>query len=215
MRVQAHAFDYGYDGEQAGNDYTGDLALRTAGVLVDWHPRGAFRLTVGAYANGNEMDARAEATALDVGGGLYEGDLRLSMSFDRVARYLGVGWRSGRARRGLGVAADLVVLLQGPPTVSAVGEIGRGRRCTVAVSAKGRTSSVRGAPGCAGPGRDLNARNGNGHACGTSSLSVVRSAWSTASSSTGPPRVAGPPKLATSPICARPANGEGRNEHTH
>ena len=147
MRVQAHAFDYGYDGEQAGNDYTGDLALRTAGVLVDWHPRGAFRLTVGAYANGNEMDARAEATALDVGGGLYEGDLRLSMSFDRVARYLGVGWRSGRARRGLGVAADLVVLLQGPPTVSAVGEIGRGPlRCTVAVSGEGAATVV--GPGC-------------------------------------------------------------------
>lgn len=109
-------------------DYDGDLELRNAAALVDFHPfAGGFRLSGGAVINGNEIRASAECNRA---GGcrfgdssmavLAEGDsARASVEYDSVAPYLGLGWGNAPRRAGRwGFTADLGVMHLGDPDVS-------------------------------------------------------------------------------------------------
>lgn len=123
LRAQVQSYDHEFDRTYAGNAYTADLALSSTALLTDWHVAGPFRLTLGAVANDNELAARAGAEALQIGSGVYDAHLEARVTFDSPAPYLGLGWSTGRGRRGLGVTVDLGVLMQGAPAVSAAGEV--------------------------------------------------------------------------------------------
>ena len=122
VRAQLHSFDYSYDRAEAGNDYTGDLALSSTALLADWHPGGPFRLTAGLVFNNNELAVDASSTSLELGGGRYDGDLHVRLTFEQMAPYAGIGWSTRRDKQGIGVNVDLGVLFQGTPEVTADGE---------------------------------------------------------------------------------------------
>lgn len=142
VRTQANRLEYNYDGVEAGNDYTGDLALSSMALLVDWHPGGAFRFTAGALLNGNELSVGTSSRSLELGLSRYDGELEVRMTFDGLAPYAGIGWSAGRDRSGLGVVVDVGVLFQGVPKVTADGVVqapGAGT-CTIAVAADSSTT---------------------------------------------------------------------------
>ncbi len=148
VRGQINRLDYSYDGREAGNEYTGNLALSSTALFLDWHAGGAFRLTAGAVYNGNELTVDATSTALDIGSGRYDGVLGVRMTFDQLAPYAGIGWSSRRGERGVGVVVDVGVLFQGVPGLAADGAVeARGvGRCEVSVAADSVTTLS--GPGC-------------------------------------------------------------------
>jgi hypothetical protein len=125
LRLQVNALSYDEDLTESDVDYDAELELKSAGLLVDWHPfSGVFRVSLGAYWNGNEATAVGRPT-----GGTYEingvtynaadiGSLNGQIDFDSVAPYLGIGWASApKAGRGMTFSFDLGVLYQGEPNV--------------------------------------------------------------------------------------------------
>lgn len=125
LRLQANGFSYEYDVTESDVEYSADLELKSAGLLLDWHPfSGVFRVSAGAYWNGNEATAVGRPT-----GGTYEingvtynaadvGSLNAQIDFKRVAPYFGIGWASApKAGRGMTFSFDLGVLYQGEPNV--------------------------------------------------------------------------------------------------
>ena len=125
LRLQANALGYEDDFTESDVDYSADLELKSAGLLLDWHPfSGVFRVSAGAYWNGNEATAVGRPT-----GGTYEfngvtynaadiGSLNGRIDFESVAPYFGIGWASApKAGRGMTFSFDLGVLYQGEPNV--------------------------------------------------------------------------------------------------
>ncbi len=104
-------------------EYSADIDLATAGVLLDWHPfHGHFRLSAGAYANGNELTAVGRATGgtFVVNGVTYNaadiGSLNANIEFDKISPYVGFG--IGRmSKSGFKFTADIGVLYQKPDAV--------------------------------------------------------------------------------------------------
>ena len=125
LRLQANTFSYEDDFTESDVDYSADLELKSAGLLLDWHPfSGVFRVSAGAYWNGNEATATGRPT-----GGTYEingvtynaadiGSLNGQIDFESVAPYFGIGFASApKAGRGMTFSFDLGVLYQGEPNV--------------------------------------------------------------------------------------------------
>lgn len=107
-------------------EYDGDLKLRNAGLLLDFHPfKGTFRLSVGAMFNDNEITATGRCKELNCGFGddneiLLPGDeAQLSVGYNSVAPYAGIGW--GNTPKGAGrwgVSLNLGVMQLGEPDVN-------------------------------------------------------------------------------------------------
>ena len=131
---------FSYETDEVGDEYTGDLDLRSGSLLVDWNPGGgAFRLTAGAVSNQSEIMAASENAVVDFGGRSYSGTANVQVGFDSVAPYLGVGWSAGRDDGGIRLMIDVGVLIQGTPLVSASGSVnepGLGT-CSFALSTAG------------------------------------------------------------------------------
>ncbi|WP_018954627.1 membrane protein [Thioalkalivibrio sulfidiphilus] len=124
LRGGVYGLKYGYDFEEEGIDYQGDLQLRSAALMVDWHPGGrGFRVTAGAFANGNELKGRAEGN-LEIGEREYDVRLDATIDWNDFAPYLGIGY--GNAVRGgrVSFALDAGVMFTGSPDVrlSATGD---------------------------------------------------------------------------------------------
>lgn len=94
-------------GETDDIDYDAKADLLFAGGIVDLHPgNGSFRLSLGLFYNGSEIDAAGRCTRTDcqlgsaaglIGNGeRIEGDI----DFNSAAPYLGLGW--GNAASGPG-----------------------------------------------------------------------------------------------------------------
>jgi hypothetical protein len=117
LRAGYFAFDYGTDLEEEGVEYDGDLRLRNAALLADWHPfGGAFRLSAGGVQTGNKFKGSADGD-LEVGDNTYAGQLDAEVSWSGFAPYLGVGF--GNAMRGVRMtfSLDLGVMFTGSPDV--------------------------------------------------------------------------------------------------
>ena len=127
IRGLVNYFNLDFEKEKAGNEYDGELDLRSVGLVLDWHPFwGAFRLSGGAFLNNNQVSASAESVSgegLDIGGFTYpDAKLNFRMDFAKTAPYLGIGWTSGRGRGGLTFTADIGALIRSAPRVSANGQ---------------------------------------------------------------------------------------------
>lgn len=122
IRGLVNYFNLDFDKEKAGNEYDGELDLRSLGLVVDWHPFwGAFRMSGGAFLNENQLSASTEGMDLGIGLREYDADLNFRMEFEKVAPYLGIGWTSGRGRSGLTFTADIGALFRSSPQVSLSG----------------------------------------------------------------------------------------------
>jgi hypothetical protein len=110
--------------------YDADVDLRTVGLLADWHPfSGVFRLSAGAFYNGNEGSLNGKPTGgtFVINGVTYTaadiGSLTGSATFDRFAPYVGLGF-SNAGKKGLKFAIDLGALYQNSPKVGLQAQCG-------------------------------------------------------------------------------------------
>lgn len=125
MRFGVNRYDYDNSGAQAGINYDATLALDTLYLTGNFRfPLSPFRVTVGAFSNGNELQMSSQDTGgadFNIGGTTYSasdvGTLKSVTSFANTAPYLGVGFDFevfGKA----GLNLDFGVLWQGSPTVT-------------------------------------------------------------------------------------------------
>jgi len=137
LRLQANALSYDEDLTESDVDYEADLELKSAGLLLDWHPfSGVFRVSLGAYWNGNEITATGKPSGgtYTLNGVTYSsaevGSLNGQIDFESFAPYLGIGWASApKAGRGMTFSFDLGVLYQGEPNVALSVACGTTARC--------------------------------------------------------------------------------------
>lgn len=129
VRLALGAHDLERDVTVSGVDYDGDLELRSALALLDWHPGGGgFRVSVGLSWNDNVLHATAPLAELfaddldelarrgiDIRG-LDLGRARGEARTEQLGPFLGVGWGSSpRAARGVFVTFDIGAHYQGRP----------------------------------------------------------------------------------------------------
>ena len=125
VRAGLNQFDYDDTGSQAGVNYDATLSLDTFYATGNFHfPVSPFRLTAGAYFNGNEVSMVSQDMGTYTLGDdttIYTsnevGTLTASATFDDVAPYLGAGFDFDVADR-LGISLDFGVLWQGEPIVT-------------------------------------------------------------------------------------------------
>jgi hypothetical protein len=123
LRAGGNMFDYDDSGSQAGINYDATLQLETYYLTGNFlFPLSPFRVTVGAFANGNELQMVSMSQAFyDIGNGTYSaaevGTLRSTTYFEDVAPYLGVGFDFSVVGK-VGLSLDFGVLWQGAPLVS-------------------------------------------------------------------------------------------------
>ena len=123
VRAGANQFDYDDTGSQAGINYDATPGLETFYATANFRfPLSPFRMTMGAFSNGNEIDLVSQPmSAYEIGGIIYlpseVGTLRSSTTFESMAPYLGAGFDFDIADR-FGIALDFGVLWQGDPVVT-------------------------------------------------------------------------------------------------
>lgn len=153
LRALVNRYDFDYDTEDDGTTYRGDLQLESYGLLLDWHPfDNSFRFTGGAFLNANEITAAA-MDDIKVGNSRYDGSVRAKVGFDDIAPYLGIGWTTGRKSSGFSFVAEIGVLFQDEPKLSADATLSDpndpgASNCRVAVNEAGEASFGGGTPGC-------------------------------------------------------------------
>jgi hypothetical protein len=98
--------------------------MQTVSALLDYHPfSGSFRLSAGAFYNGNELNATGKTTSTyEIGNNTYTGTqigtLTGSTGFNKFAPYLGLGWDTSFGKgSGWGFVFDAGALFQGSPNV--------------------------------------------------------------------------------------------------
>lgn len=124
VRAGANKFDYDDSGSQAGINYDATLALETFYATANFRfPLSPFRMTVGAFSNGNEVEMSSmDMASYSIGDNPIPysptevGTLRSSTTFESVAPYIGAGFDFNVVGR-LGLALDFGVLWQGEPIV--------------------------------------------------------------------------------------------------
>jgi len=125
LRLGANSYDYNDKAGYAGIDYDATLALDNYYLTTNFKfPASPFRLTLGAFANGNEIQMTSEDTGganFSIGGGSFStgdvGTVEGVVSFSSTSPYLGVGFDFelfGKA----GLNLDFGLLWQGDPTIT-------------------------------------------------------------------------------------------------
>ncbi|MDH4046600.1 MAG: hypothetical protein OEV63_00525 [Gammaproteobacteria bacterium] len=123
LRLGANAYDYEESGSQAGINYDATLSLSTYyGTANLLFPASPFRISVGAFSNGNEIPMVSDpGTSYDIGGVSYSaaevGTLRSNTTFDSLSPYLGAGFDFSLFNK-VGMTLDFGVLWQGDPQVT-------------------------------------------------------------------------------------------------
>jgi hypothetical protein len=123
LRLGGSVYDFDDDGSQAGINYNATLGLENYYLNANFlFPVSPFRITVGGYSNGNELQMTSmDAANFDVGNGIYDlaevGTLQSTTFFEGIAPYLGVGFDFSLFGK-VGMNLDFGVLWQGDPNVS-------------------------------------------------------------------------------------------------
>lgn len=125
VRAGVNQYDYDDGGSQAGIDYDAELAMDNYFLTGNFHfPLSPFRITAGAYSNGNELQLVSQDTGgadFNIGGIAFSstdvGALQSLTSFDGTAPYLGVGFDFEVFGK-MGLNLDFGVLWQGEPLVT-------------------------------------------------------------------------------------------------
>ena len=133
LRVGYSGFNYDDTVDDSDVRYDGELQLRNASALLDWHAfGGGFRLSFGAFGAGSKVDVVGVPT-----GGTYEigddvftaaqvGSLRGEIEFgNSVAPYVGIGWGNtvDPAER-ITFVFDIGAMYSGTPDVNLTAQCG-------------------------------------------------------------------------------------------
>lgn len=131
-RLNFGYLNYNYNTTSQNVDYSGHLKLNNLGLLGDWHPfAGSFRLTAGAFYNGNKFDltGKPSAGSYTFNGNTYTADqvgsVTAHVKFNSTAPYVGFGWGDDSSRAGLHFTSDFGAMYQGRPkaTITATGAL--------------------------------------------------------------------------------------------
>ncbi|HNP64826.1 MAG TPA: hypothetical protein PKH39_12895 [Woeseiaceae bacterium] len=125
MRLGANQYDYDTSGSQAGINYDATFALDNYYLTGNFRfPLSPFRITAGAYQNGNEVQMTSQDTAgasFTIGNDTFSaadvGQLVSVTSFDSTSPYVGVGYDFEIFGK-VGLNLDFGVLWQGEPSVT-------------------------------------------------------------------------------------------------
>jgi hypothetical protein len=125
IRAGMNRFDFENSGTQANVDYDGVLAMDNYFLTGNFRfPLSPFRVTAGAYSNGNELQLVSQDTSgedFTIGGIPFSpddvGTLHSNTSFEEIAPYFGVGYDFELFGK-VGLNLDFGVLWQGEPTVT-------------------------------------------------------------------------------------------------
>ena len=125
VRAGLNSYDYKESGGFASVDYDATLALDSYYLTGNFKfPLSPFRLTLGAFSNGNEIQLLSQDTGgadFNIGGGSFSPDdvgvLSSVTSFDETAPYAGVGFDFEVFGK-VGLNLDFGVLWQGEPVVT-------------------------------------------------------------------------------------------------
>lgn len=120
IRANVNGLKYSRDVEVNDVKYDADLKLLTAGLLADYYPfANGFRLTAGAYYNGNKLSGNGHSTkdyyGIDPNDYGYE---RASVEYKKFAPYVGFGYQTNDDDSNWIFTADLGVMYQGKTKVS-------------------------------------------------------------------------------------------------
>lgn len=120
IRANVNGLKYSRDVEVNDVKYDADLKLLTAGLLADYYPfANGFRLTAGAYYNGNKLSGNGHSTkdyyGIDPNDYGYE---RASVEYKKFAPYVGFGYQTNDDDSNWIFTADLGVMYQGKAKVS-------------------------------------------------------------------------------------------------
>ena len=125
VRAGLNSYDYKERGGFASVNYDATLALDSYYLTGNFKfPLSPFRLTLGAFSNGNEIQLLSQDTGgadFNIGGGSFSPDdvgvLSSVTSFDETAPYAGVGFDFEVFGK-VGLNLDFGVLWQGEPVVT-------------------------------------------------------------------------------------------------
>ena len=114
-RVGLNQFSKTYTTTSNSVNYEGKLKLSSADLLLDWHLfNGVTHLTAGLVYNNNKVDLTSTGS-YTINGHPYSGTLNSTVTFNKVAPYLGFGWSGQAKNTGLSFKSDFGVLFQGKP----------------------------------------------------------------------------------------------------
>lgn len=127
VRMGANQFDYDTSGSQAGINYDATFALDNYYLTGNFRfPLSPFRVTAGAFSNGNEVQMASLDTAgadFTIGNDTFSaadvGQLQSVTSFDSTSPYVGVGYDFEIFGK-VGLNLDFGVLWQGEPGVTLI-----------------------------------------------------------------------------------------------
>lgn len=125
-RLGFNYFSLDHDETESNVEYEFELELMTFSILLDWHPfNNGFRLSAGAFYNGNEFDATGKPTAgnYTIDDTTYTaaevGTLTGQIDFNSFAPYIGIGYGNAVGKdKKLSFVFDLGVMFQGSPDVT-------------------------------------------------------------------------------------------------
>ena len=105
-------------------DYDIDITLLTFSALLDWHPFGnSFRLSGGAFYNGNNADVKSKAAgSVDIGNQTFfigpADQVSGEVDFRKFAPYLGFGWGNNLGdQKKIAISLDFGLMFQGSGNV--------------------------------------------------------------------------------------------------
>jgi len=120
-RVNLNKYTYTTSFTSDSINYDASIKLESIGLLADWHLfSGVTHLTAGAIYNNNEFNM----TATPVGNYVFNGvsypastvgTASASVTFNKVAPYLGLGWSGRASKTGFSFKSDIGVMYQGSP----------------------------------------------------------------------------------------------------
>ncbi len=122
IRFNINGASYSRSETEQEIDYDGDIDFFNAGLMLDYFPieDSSFRLSGGAYYNGNELSAIAKPRngTYSLAGIEYDAELISSLNaggdFDEFAPYIGLGWGNNTSLEGFSFSLDVGVLVSSP-----------------------------------------------------------------------------------------------------
>ncbi|MDD3467079.1 MAG: hypothetical protein PHE67_08015 [Campylobacterales bacterium] len=129
LRANISGYEYKHSGTY-GSDVNYDIKMKLfgTGLLADYFPfDNGFRLTGGAYYNGNKftMDSKSDTATVTVGNNSYSGantSLKDEIKYQKIAPYIGLGWGNPLDKDGkIKVGVDVGAMYTGSPKVSVSG----------------------------------------------------------------------------------------------
>ncbi|PCI45267.1 MAG: hypothetical protein COB41_01940 [Proteobacteria bacterium] len=124
IRLQGNGFNYKTTITDTNVTYDAKLKLATVGLLADIYPfAGKFRITGGAYYNGNKLTMNARPLgAVVIGGTTYTNPtVSTTVDFNKFAPYAGIGWGDAISSGSpIGFSVELGAMYMGKPKTSIV-----------------------------------------------------------------------------------------------